>query len=155
MLESIRRVIITQPEWELEPIHESQLAKMIDNLPNKSSTGPDQSSFKLLKLLKPVITQHLTELCNSIIAQNKWPSAFSIVKIIPVPKKKKFEYRKIGITCAIGRALAKVIGQQIQANINKALPQNLFGGIPVRSTADAINSIKERVIQKLCSRKKK
>ena len=53
---SIWRVIITQPEWEIEPIHQSQLAKTIDSLPNKSSTGPDQCSFKLLKLLKTVIT---------------------------------------------------------------------------------------------------
>ena len=45
MLESIRKVIITQTEWEIEPIHESQLAKMIDSLPNKSSTGPDQCSL--------------------------------------------------------------------------------------------------------------
>ena len=81
-----------------------------------------------------------------IVSQNKLPSAPSIAKVIPVPKKKKFEYRKIGITSAIGRTIAKALGQQLQANINKSLPPNLFGGIPGRSTADAINRVKESII---------
>ena len=61
---------------------------------------------------------------------------------------------KIGITCAIGRTLAKVLAQQIQANINKSLPPNLFGGIPGRSTTDAINSATESNIHELSSRNK-
>ena len=71
----------------------------------------------------------------------------------PCAQKEKIRLKKNRYHLCNRRALAKVIGQQIQANINKALPQNLFGGIPGRSTTDAINSIKERVIQKLSSRK--
>ena len=67
-------------------------------------------------------------------------------------KEEKFEYRKIGITSAIGRTIAKAIGQQIQDNINKALPSNLFGGIPGRSTSDAINRVKETLIHELSSK---
>ena len=123
---SLRAVADPLPPWEFEIVSGSQMDMVLSQLPNKKSTGPDPCLFTLLKVLSPVINHQLTNPFNQILCQRKWPSALARAKIVPVPKKKKFQYRKVGIKSAIGRIISKAIGQELQMNINKILPPSLF-----------------------------
>ena len=110
---SLRAVVEHLPQWEFELVSGSHMDSVLSQLPNKKSTGPDPCSFQLLKILSPVISHLLTSLCNQIIRQRKWPATLAQAKIVPVPKKKKFQYRKIGITSAVGWIISKTIGEQL------------------------------------------
>ena len=61
--------------------------KAIDRLENKSSSGHDGISNKLLKLVKNELKKPLTLIINQMITTGIFPESFKILKITPLYKK--------------------------------------------------------------------
>ena len=61
--------------------------KAIDELENKSSSGHDGISNKLLKVIKCNIIKSLTIIINQVITTGIVPNTFKVVNIIPIFKK--------------------------------------------------------------------
>ena len=69
-------------------ITENETMKAIDRLENKSSSGHDGISNKLLKLVKNELKKPLTLIINQMITTGIFPEAFKISKITPLYKKR-------------------------------------------------------------------
>ena len=83
----------------------------IDNLENKSSTGCDGISNKLLKFIKDVVTKPLTLIINQMIVTGIYPKAFRASKVSPLLKKGDItllsNYRPISLLPTISKYLTE------------------------------------------------
>ena len=90
-------------------IDEADINKIIYNLPQKSSSGCDGISSKLLKVIAPVIIKPLTLLINQVLNTGTFPDKLKIAKVEPMFKKgdpSLFEnYRPISLLPAISKVL--------------------------------------------------
>ena len=69
------------------PVDEDLVLTLITNLPNKTSSGIDNISNKLLKQIKHIIVQPLTLIINQSLTSGIYPDKFKISKITPLHKK--------------------------------------------------------------------
>ena len=81
----LTRNVLTSFHFDL--INESSLNNVIHNLRNKSSSGHDGISTRLLKFLSPAITQPLTMIINQSLLTGIFPEKLKIAKVIPLYKK--------------------------------------------------------------------
>ena len=65
-------------------IDEIIVKKTINNLPTKNSCGYDDISWKLLKVIAPVIIKPLTLLINQVLNTGICPDKLKIAKVIPI-----------------------------------------------------------------------
>ena len=90
-----------------------EIMKLIEQLPNKSSSGNDNISNTMIKELKDAIVTPLSILFNNSITSGIFPSRMKEADIVPLYKtKSKFEsnnYRPISLLLTISKLLEKVI----------------------------------------------
>ena len=69
-------------------VNENEIYRIVMNLPNKSSLGPDGLSNKILKnIVKiPLILTNLTKCINRSINETTFPACLKTTKITPVFK---------------------------------------------------------------------
>ena len=72
--------------FELTPITTSTTVGIIKKMKSKSSSGFDKISNKLIKAVKEVISQPLTDIINSSIVQGKVPEQWKLAKVIALHK---------------------------------------------------------------------
>ena len=98
-------------EIPLLAIHE--VGKLVSDLKNKKTMGPDGLTAYLLKLALPYIVEPLTYVYNICIKQNTFPSLLKAAKVIPLPKSKDFNnpgnYRPISILSVLSKPLERHI----------------------------------------------
>ena len=89
----------------------------IDNLENKSSSGHDRISSKLLKLLKFELSKSLTLIINQMITTGVFPDSLKVSKIIPLFKKGDSSllsnYRPISLLPTISKILERILYNQL------------------------------------------
>ena len=111
----LTRNVLTSFHFDL--INESSLNNVIHNLRNKSSSGHDGISTRLLKFLSPAITQPLTMIINQSLLTGIFPEKLKIAKVIPLYKKGDRlimgNYRPISLLPAISKLFEKVVYQQL------------------------------------------
>ena len=99
-------------------ITEETTIKAIDELENKSSSGHDGISNKLLK----VITFNISKSLTIVINQMLFPDAFKVAKIIPIFKKGDssllVNYRPISLLPTISKVFERVIHDQMYEYFN-------------------------------------
>ena len=109
------------------------LYKAIDRLENKSSSGHDGISNKLLKLVKNELKKLLTLIVNQMITTGIFPEAFKISKITPLYKKGDHSllanYRPISLLPTISKVFERIIYDQMYEylNENNLLAKEQFG----------------------------
>ena len=128
---------------------------VINNLPNKSSSGHDNLSLKIIKYLKKLISAPLTIIINQMFNTGIFPESLKIAKVKPLFKKNDnhtiSNYRPISLLPSISKVFEKIIYQQTYSYFQK---NNLFNssqyGFRVgHSTELAAIEIVDRVIQNL------
>ena len=131
--------------FSLKTVTEAQVKKAIRSLKNKSSSGVDFISPKIVKLAADIIAIPLTAVINSSISQGEFPDSWKWAKVIPVYKKKgsKFEkknYRPVSLLKSSSKVLEIIINQQVlqYAETSGILPKSQFGFRARRSTSNAI-----------------
>ena len=87
--------------------------KLIDSLPNKTSSGHDNISNVLLKKIKESISQPLASLFNESMQEGLVPDIMKIADVIPLHKSKSktetTNYRPISLLLTISKVLENVI----------------------------------------------
>ena len=91
-----------ETRFQFKCITDGDTRLVIDNLENKSSSGHDGISNKLLKLLKFELSKSLTLIINQMLTTGVFPDSLKVSNIIPLFKKGDFSllsnYRSISFT---------------------------------------------------------
>ena len=97
----------------LTPCTETEIAKLIDKLPNKKSSGYDGVSNALLKELKKEVIKPLTYLFNNSLQAGVFPSLMKHAEVVPLYKSGltnlTVNYRPISLLITISKLLEKVL----------------------------------------------
>ena len=96
---------------------------VIDNLPNKSSSGHDNLSLKIIKYLKKLISAPLTIIINQMLKTGIFPESLTNAKVKPLYKKNDHHtisnYRPISLLPSISKVFEKTIYQQTYSYFQK------------------------------------
>ena len=107
----------------LSPCNLSELGKLIDGLPNKTSSGYDNISNILLKKLKTELLIPLTHVFNQSLQQGTFPDAMKIAEVIPLYKGKErhieSNYRPISLLTTMSKILEKIVYNRVYDFLNQ------------------------------------
>ena len=142
----------------LNNICERDVLKLIHELDNKSSSGNDCISNKMLKYIKNEISRAVTLIINQMLNSGIFPDRLKISKIIPVYKKGNANllnnYRPISLLPTISNIFERVIYNQLYNyfNDNQLLSEQQYGFRAQHSTELAalklVDYIKHAIDQK-------
>ena len=136
-------------------ITENETMKAIDRLENKSSSGHDGISNKLLKLVKNELKKPLTLIINQMITTGIFPEAFKISKITPLYKKGDHSlltnYRPISLLPTISKVFERIIYDQMYEylNENNLLAKEQIGFRKNHSTEYAAISLVDHISKQM------
>ena len=101
----------------------SEIEKLIEGLPNKSSHGHDKISNVLLKELNTSISFPLNMIFNQSIEEGKFLTLMKRAEIIPLYKGKEqdqvINYRPISLLVTISKILEKIIYKRVYQFLEK------------------------------------
>ena len=112
------------PDMEAFEICETGVLNQLEGLNVHKSTGPDDLSPHLLKMLAPVISSRLTNIFKQSLAVSKSPSDWKIQYISPIlkPGKDRTEpssYRPVSLTSVCCKVLEHIIYSQTMQHLDK------------------------------------
>ena len=91
----------------------SEIEKIIDKLPNKTSSGHDNLSNIMLKQIKDSITYPLTIISNHSITEGEFPNGMKAADVSPLYKSKEkhmvTNYRPISLLITMSKILEEVV----------------------------------------------
>ena len=107
----------------LKKISENEVIKIVEKFSNKSSSGIDMISQKLLKQIIYLISPTLSKLINASIEDRIYPDCLKIAKNIPIYKSGEKHlcnnYRPISLLSVFNKIFEKKIHNDIYDFIEK------------------------------------
>eukprot|EP00094_Tigriopus_californicus_P006354 TCALIF_06119-PA protein Name:"Protein of unknown function" AED:0.16 eAED:0.29 QI:0/-1/0/1/-1/1/1/0/187 len=80
--------------WDLQEVSEEEVGGLIDDLPSKTSSGPDKVLYRFIKTFKFELIPAMTKVINYIVCNGKFPDNWKMARTIPLWKsngsKKEF-----------------------------------------------------------------
>ena len=149
----------TKTSFNFHCITEIETMKAIDTLENKSSSGHDGISNKIVKLLKNKISKPLTVIINQMLKTGIFPDSFKTSKIVPLFKKGDHglltNYRPISLLPTISKVFERVIYDQMYLyfNNNNLLAYEQFGFRKNHSTEYAAIKLEDHISNEMESGK--
>ena len=128
---------------------------IIDNLKSKSSTGIDQLSNKLFKLIKDELVPPLTLVINQIFSTGIFPHKLKIAKVIPLFKKDKNyildNYRPVSLLPSLSKIVEKVMYIQLYEYFqnNRLFYDSQYGFRSKHSTELAALELLNRIVTQM------
>ena len=121
-----------ETRFQFKCITDGDTRLAIDNLENKSSSGHDGISNKLLKLLKFELSKSLTLIINQMITTGVFPDSLKVSKIIPLFKKGDSSllsnYRPISLLPTISKIFERILYNQLYEYFdNHLLAEQQYG----------------------------
>ena len=109
--------------FQFKQIDDISILRIINDLPNKSSTGFDDISMRLIKAIKTEIIPALLCIFNQSLNTGIFPEKLKIAKVIPIHKKGSLNdisnYRSISLLPSISKILEKLIFKQWSTYFNE------------------------------------
>ena len=106
----------------MSAVNEHEIAKLIEKLPNKRSSGYDNLDNILLKSIKNEIVLPLCIIFNESLSQGVFPTSMKLAEIVPLYKGKdrreKSNYRPILLLLTLSKLLEKVVYKRIYDFLN-------------------------------------
>ena len=113
--------------FNFNKVSEAEILSVINSINSKTSSGHDNITTKLLKILKHQLVQPLLLTVNQALACGIFPDKLKIAKIAPLHKKDEINqitnYRPISLLPALSKVFEKIIYNQIY---NYFSANNLF-----------------------------
>ena len=129
---------------KLKPVHPDQVLKILSKLKSSSSSGTDEISSSVLKLVKNEITPVLTHIINLSISKQTFPKFWKKAKVIPLHKKEEAiypkNYRPVSLLCVFSKVLERCVFAQLVTYLeeNNLLHPSHHGFRARHSTASAL-----------------
>ena len=136
-----------------EPTSRNEIELMIDNLPNKTSSGHDDISNNLLKKLKTSISLPLEIVFNKSLAQGIFPSRMKLADVVPLHKGKdpmeSTNYRPISLLLTISKLLEKIMYKQTYEFLENTgqIYQSQYGFRTAHSCEQAISELVSEILK--------
>ena len=114
-----KQYLFTQSQCtcKFEKIHEDDILKIINKMDNKSSSGYDMFSNKIIKAIQNEISKPLTLIINQMLESGIFPDNLKIAKIIPLYKKGNINsitnYRPNSLLPTLSQVFERVIFNQL------------------------------------------
>ena len=146
---------LTETKLQFKCITDNDTQRAIDKLENKSSSGHDGISNKLLKLLKIELSKSLTLIINQMITTGIFPDSFKISKITPLFKKGDASmlsnYRPISLLPTISKIFERILYKQLYDyfNSNNLLAEEQYGFRTNHSTEYAAIKLVDNVSKEM------
>uniref|UniRef100_A0A1I8BZF2 Reverse transcriptase domain-containing protein n=1 Tax=Meloidogyne hapla TaxID=6305 RepID=A0A1I8BZF2_MELHA len=127
----------------------SDIIFVINKLPDKNGTSPDNINYKILKKILPSIAPFLLEIfrisLDSSIIPNIWKESIVIPLFKKGEKSNPENYRPIALTCSICRIMERILSKYIIQFLmdNNLLSNEQYGFIRNRSTTTQLISTLE------------
>jgi len=129
----------------------SEIISTIGELKANKAVGVDNIPCEFLKVLGEKGTKELISLCKKMYDEGEWPSDFTRVVMIPLPKKANAvqceDLRTISLICHASRIMLKILTKRIEAEVKDFIGNNQFGFKRSCGTRDAIG-----VMRTICER---
>lgn len=144
----------------LSPVTEAEVARVIQDLKQKTSSDINGMSTWLIKHCYKNILIPLTKLINLSFTQGVFPSALKTAKVVPIFKKNDpsnvNNYRPISILPVLSKVFEKVFLKRLEHFLERfeILSPQQFGFRKNKSTIDAITSLIDCVVNGLERREK-
>ena len=135
-------------QFVMSEVTESDVKKVISSLSNKTSTGPDGLSNKILKSILPNISKELTLCINKSFNENIFPTVLKKTKISPLYKKndrtKCVNYRPIAQLSPLSKLLEQIAMTQVTEFFDRQniITSRQFGFREKHSTTHLLLSVK-------------
>jgi len=139
-------------DFSFEKVDVENVAKIIDKLKPKSSSGIDGISNKILKMIKNEILHPFTLIINQSLENGIFPDKLKIAKVVPLHKKNEdylFEnYRPISVLPSLSKVLERVMHTQLTNYFTQfnLFYNNQYGFRESHSTELAALELTDRVI---------
>ena len=133
----------------LQKTNNSEVYKIINSLPNKSSEDCYGLSSLLLKVVNPVVCDLPADRFNRCIVENEFPDVLKLAKVLPFHKSgdrnDAGNFRPISLLPIISKVFEKLLFKRIEdfLNVNWVLSPSQFGFRSKRSAIDAVAEIVE------------
>jgi hypothetical protein len=125
-------------------VTEEQSEKVLHNLRNDSATGPDGLPTRILKECAKVLAKPFRIVAKLILAQSRWPEAWTMHWIVPLHKRKNVydavNYRGIHLTAQLSKAMERLLRCLFTPFLLKtcAYGPNQFAYTPERGARDVL-----------------
>ena len=135
----------------LKPISEIEVEKIVVSSKNNTSTGPDNTSAKLIKLSVVAIVPTFTKFMNRCIQEGYFPSCLKFARVMPLYKDGSanvFEnYRPMYLLHPLAKIFERVFYNRMVFYIKKfnLLNPNQFGFREKFKTIDALACLVEQI----------
>ena len=133
-----------------------EVAKIIGSFSDSKSSGPNSIPVRILKLIKPDISEPLSFLINRSFVTGTFPSVLKTSKVVPVFKNKGSpldvsNYRPISLLSNIEKIYEKIMYSRIINFLNRfsQIYTKQFGFRKAHSTVDTLINITERIRESL------
>ena len=129
------------------PTDHVEIIKLIESLPNKTSTGFDDVSNVLLKELKDCICRPLSVIFNKSINNGEFPSTMKNAETIALHKSKEKHivgnYRPISLLITVSKLLEKVVYKRTYSHLesNNQLYKSQYGFRSKHSCENAVSEL--------------
>jgi hypothetical protein len=129
-----------------QEVSPDQLQRIIKNLPNRSTPGPDEIQNEVLKVIINDIKEPLSKAVTQILQEGSIPRTLqdSITVVLRKDKKQDYSlpssYRPIALENTLAKVIEKIVAERLieAAEANNLLPWNQLGGRKERSSVSAI-----------------
>ena len=139
-----------QSEFSVNPVTETEVLEIINNLDNKS-TGPYSIPIKLLKIIPDLIVIPLCRIINQSFLSGKFPDLLKIVKVVPIHKggstQEMNNYRPISLLSIFDKIIEKLMHVRLYNFLEKhnVLYKKQFGFRKGNSTIFSLIEITEKI----------
>ena len=152
-----KQYLLTQSQCtcKFEKIHEDDILKIINKMDNKSSSGYDMFSNKIIKAIKNEISKPLTLIINQMFESGIFPDSLRIAKIIPLYKKGNINsitnYRPISLLPTLSKVFERVIFNQLYLYLdhNNLLSEEQYGFRVNHSAELAAIKLADYIVQEI------
>ena len=134
---------------------EAEIFDLIVNMDPSKSTGPDGISVRMLRGTAVAAVTSLSKLFNKSLTSGKFPQAWKMARVVPVPKagdtSSVSNYRPISILSVVSKLLEKHIHRLLFDHLCNKYPlsSRQWGFLPGRSATSALLSVTHDWLEQL------